>query len=47
MVARYLMEGAAGAGIKRGLVRLSIGISGSLEQRWAQLKEALDHIKGT
>lgn len=29
------------AGISSGLVRMSIGITGSLEQRWAQLHEAL------
>jgi methionine-gamma-lyase len=30
------------AGIRPGLVRMSIGYTGSLEQRWKQLKDALE-----
>lgn len=30
------------AGISPGLVRISVGITGSLEQRWKQLEDALD-----
>ena len=29
-----------GAGIPSGLVRLSVGITGTLEQRWLQLKQS-------
>jgi cystathionine beta-lyase/cystathionine gamma-synthase len=29
------------AGIASGLVRISIGLTGSLEERWKQMKEAL------
>ena len=29
-----------GAGIPSGLVRMSVGITGTLEQRWAQLRES-------
>ncbi len=32
------------AGIRPGLVRLSIGITGSLEQRWAQLESGLRRV---
>jgi hypothetical protein len=32
------------AGIGAGLVRLSVGLTGSLEQRWSQLKEAYTWI---
>jgi hypothetical protein len=32
------------AGIGAGLVRLSVGLTGSLEQRWNQLKEAYTWI---
>jgi len=34
-------EDKSGAGISPGLVRISVGISGSLEQRWGQLEVAL------
>lgn len=34
----------AAAGIGSGLVRLSVGLTGSLEQRWAQLEEAYRHV---
>lgn len=30
------------AGIRPGLLRLSIGYTGSVEQRWAQLRDALE-----
>jgi methionine-gamma-lyase len=30
------------AGIRPGLVRISVGYTGSLEQRWRQLKDALE-----
>jgi methionine-gamma-lyase len=33
------------AGISPGLVRISIGYSGSLEQRWSQFRAALDTMK--
>jgi methionine-gamma-lyase len=29
------------AGISPGLVRISVGYTGTLEQRWSQLREAL------
>jgi methionine-gamma-lyase len=32
------------AGISPGLVRMSIGYTGTLEQRWQQLKDALEEI---
>lgn len=32
------------AGISPGLVRISVGYTGSLEQRWRQLKDALDQL---
>lgn len=32
------------AGITGGLLRLSVGITGTKEQRWAQLKEAVQHV---
>ncbi|MEJ2275209.1 MAG: PLP-dependent transferase, partial [Woeseiaceae bacterium] len=35
-------EDKAEAGISSGLVRISIGYTGTLEQRWAQLLQALD-----
>ncbi len=34
-------EDLAAAGITPGLVRLSVGLTGTLEQRWGQLEEAL------
>ncbi len=30
------------AGIGPGLVRISVGLTGSLEQRWTQLRDALE-----
>jgi methionine-gamma-lyase len=33
------------AGISPGLVRISIGYTGSLEQRWTQFRAALDQLK--
>jgi methionine-gamma-lyase len=35
-------EVQAQAGVTRGLVRLSLGYTGSVEQRWQQLKDALE-----
>jgi methionine-gamma-lyase len=32
------------AGIRPGLVRLSIGYTGTLEQRWLQLRSALEDM---
>lgn len=32
------------AGIATGLVRMSVGITGSIEQRWGQLERALEHV---
>jgi methionine-gamma-lyase len=32
------------AGIGPGLVRLSMGYTGTLEQRWTQLRETLEHV---
>jgi methionine-gamma-lyase len=32
------------AGIKPGLVRLSIGYTGALEQRWLQLRSVLERM---
>lgn len=37
-------EDKAAAGISPGLVRMSIGYTGTLEQRWAQLQSALQDI---
>lgn len=37
-------EGLASAGIDEGLVRVSIGISGTLEQRWAQMERSLARV---
>ena len=37
-------EALAAAGIAPGLVRMSIGITGSLEQRWSQLERSLRHV---
>lgn len=31
-------------GIGEGLVRMSVGITGSLEQRWGQLKAAVETV---
>lgn len=39
-------EAQHAAGISPGLVRMSLGISGSLEQRWSQLEQALRRIGG-
>ena len=35
-------EEQAEAGIRPGLVRMSIGYTGTLEQRWKQLRDALE-----
>ena len=32
------------AGISPGLVRLSVGYTGTVEQRWQQLREALEEV---
>jgi methionine-gamma-lyase len=32
------------AGIRPGLVRLSIGYTGALEQRWSQLRSVLERM---
>lgn len=32
------------AGIRPGLVRMSIGYTGSLEQRWKQLEDAIEML---
>ena len=37
-------EDKSSAGISPGLVRLSVGYTGTLEQRWRQLKAALDDV---
>ncbi len=37
-------EALAAAGIAPGLVRMSIGITGSVEQRWSQLERSLKHV---
>ena len=37
-------EDKASAGISPGLVRLSIGYTGTLEQRWQQLRDALQEV---
>ena len=37
-------EELARAGISDGMVRLSVGLTGSLEQRWAQLSDTLDKL---
>ncbi|KAL9251075.1 Methionine gamma-lyase-like protein [Drosera capensis] len=39
-------EEKAQAGITPGLVRMSIGYTGTLEQRWAQFERALDKLNG-
>ena len=38
-------EALAAAGIAPGLVRISIGFTGSLEQRWQQLERALKRVQ--
>jgi methionine-gamma-lyase len=38
-------EDQAAAGIRPGLVRISVGYTGSLEQRWGQLEDALKVLK--
>ena len=37
-------EDRSDAGISPGLVRMSVGYTGTLEQRWQQLKGALDEL---
>jgi methionine-gamma-lyase len=38
-------EDRAAAGISPGLVRMSVGVSGSLEQRWRQLEDAVRRVE--
>lgn len=38
-------EGQALAGISPGLVRMSVGYFGTLEQKWSQLEKALSRIQ--
>ncbi len=38
-------EDLSSAGISPGLVRMSVGYTGTLEQRWAQLKGALEELE--
>ena len=35
---------ADGAGISPGLVRMSVGITGTVEQRWRQLEMTLERL---
>ena len=37
-------EDKSAAHISPGLVRMSVGYTGTLEQRWRQLKSALDEV---
>ncbi|WP_197484217.1 PLP-dependent transferase, partial [Halioglobus sp. HI00S01] len=37
-------EDIQAAGISPGLVRLAVGYTGTLEQRWSQLEAALDSV---
>jgi methionine-gamma-lyase len=37
-------ENKAVAGISPGLVRMSVGYTGTLEQRWQQLRDALHEV---
>lgn len=37
-------EDKVSAGISPGLVRMSVGYTGTLEQRWQQLRDALDEV---
>ena len=37
-------EDKSSAGISPGLVRFSVGYTGTLEQRWAQLRDALEEV---
>lgn len=39
-------EELAAAGISPGMVRMSVGLTGSLEQRWKQLQTALTRLEG-
>ena len=39
------VEEQEAAGIRPGLVRMSIGYTGSLEQRWKQLEDAIDMLE--
>lgn len=39
-------EEQAMAGIPPGLVRMSVGLTGTLAQRWAQLAECYDTVSG-
>ena len=38
-------EELAAAGISPGMVRMSVGLTGSLEQRWKQLQTALTRLE--
>ncbi len=40
-------EDRSEAGISPGLVRMSVGYTGTLEQRWRQLSAALDDVRAT
>jgi methionine-gamma-lyase len=40
-------EEQAQAGISPGLLRISVGYTGSVEQRWVQLQDALSHLERT
>jgi methionine-gamma-lyase len=37
-------EDKESAGLSAGLVRLSVGYTGTLEQRWQQLRDALKEV---
>jgi methionine-gamma-lyase len=37
-------DALAAAGISPGLVRMSVGFTGSVEQRWAQLESSLRRV---
>jgi methionine-gamma-lyase len=37
-------EDKASAGISPGLVRMSVGYTGTLEQRWQQLRDTLQEV---
>ena len=37
-------EDKQSAGISAGLVRMSVGYTGTLEQRWQQLRDALQEV---
>ncbi|RMD60369.1 MAG: aminotransferase class I/II-fold pyridoxal phosphate-dependent enzyme, partial [Planctomycetota bacterium] len=35
------------AGVRPGLVRMSVGLTGTLEQRWAQLEDAVERVRAS